>query len=373
MVDRPLLNLAFVVADTRLAGAERQVLRHLRCLDPRRYHPVVVCLNDPGELAVKLQHTGTLVVSPSWPKGRGVAGSIAAFVRLVRLYKELKLDIVHVVSHEGTAPGVLAARVAGVPVILASWRRHAAVAGAWTRHAAARADRIVVPTAELAATARDVLRVPVDRLRLVPPVIDPSELFGKDRAPGFDEPVFRVGTLARLVDAKGIDDLLAAAIRLRDAGRDIRWFVCGTSDDPVPFLRRAQRAGVESIFTFLGERGDRGGLFMTWDCYVQPSREDGLPVALIEAMAAGVPAVACRNPSIDAALANSGARLVPPSDPAALADAVAATLDDTMAERERRRGDSRRVASALGRLETSVVALHDLYEEVVAEARARSR
>ena len=54
MADRPLLNLAFVVADTRLAGAERQVLHHLRCLDPKRYHPVVVCLNDPGELAVKL-------------------------------------------------------------------------------------------------------------------------------------------------------------------------------------------------------------------------------------------------------------------------------------------------------------------------------
>jgi glycosyltransferase involved in cell wall biosynthesis len=96
-------------------------------------------------------------------------------------------------------------------------------------------------------------------------------------------------------------------------------------------------------------------------------------VALIEAMAAGVPAVACRNPSIDAALATAGARLVSPSDPVALADAIAATLDDTMAERERRRADSRRVASTLGRLETSVVALHDLYEEVVAEARARPR
>jgi glycosyltransferase involved in cell wall biosynthesis len=218
-----------------------------------------------------------------------------------------------------------------------------------------------------------VLGVPESRLRLVPPLIDPSELFGKDRAPGFDEPVFRVGTLARLIDEKGIDDLLEAAVRLRDAGRDVRWFVCGTSEDPVPFLRRAQRAGLESTFTFLGERGDRGALFMTWDCYVQPSREDGLPVALIEAMAAGVPAVACRNPSLDAALVDSGVRCVPPRNPSALADAVAATLDDSMPEREQRRAASRQAAARLGRLETSVVALHDLYEEVVAEARARGR
>ena len=373
MTPRPKIKLAYVLARTQLAGAERQVLHHLRRLDPNRYEPVVISLAEPGELSVKIQHSGTPVLTPSFPKNAGLGGRIAAFIRLVKLLRDVKADIVHVASHEGIVPAVLAARTAGVPIILATWRRHVSSVSRWQRYAAHRTDRILVPSAELATDARDLLGVGVARLRLLPPIVDPSELFGKDRPAGFDEPVFRVASMMRLDASKGGDDLLEAALVLKRAGREIQWFVAGTSSDPVPFLRRVQRAGMENEFHLLGERGDRGSLLSAMDVYVQPSREDGLPVALLEAMVAGVPAVATSNPSVEAALRGSGARLVPASNPEALAAAIVATLDDPMEERARRQQESRRVAGPLTRVEPSVVTLHEIYDEVVAEALQRRR
>ena len=107
------------------------------------------------------------------------------------------------------------------------------------------------------------------------------------------------------------------------------------------------------------------------DAFVSPSRQDGLSAALLEAMVAGVPCVAARNPSVDGAF-HGGEHLLltPAGDATALAGAVDAILKDRriaarLADAERAR------ASEVARLERSVIALHELHEWLATKAAPR--
>src|SRR5205823_14264412 len=88
---------------------------------------------------------------------------------------------------------------------------------------------------------------------------------------------------------------------------------------------QARRAGLESRVRLLGERADVPALLAAADLFVMSSHSEGLPFALLEAMAAGLPIVATRVGDIPRALGTAGA-LVPPGEPAELAAAVTRAL-----------------------------------------------
>lgn len=98
--------------------------------------------------------------------------------------------------------------------------------------------------------------------------------------------------LGRLEAAKGVFDLLEAVSRLRPAIADVR-LVCAGEGDPGPLRRHAAQLGIADAVKFTGWVGPSGkrALLESAAVFALPSYEDDLPVALLEAMAAGVPAV----------------------------------------------------------------------------------
>ncbi len=345
-------------------------------MDLDRFAPLVACLHDPGPIAEKIQHAGTTVIGLDLPSDAGGQGRVArflAFNRLLRLLRRFAPDIVVVAGEAFQALGRVAARIAGVPIIVGTHRRHRG--GAWRpgfldRHGAKAVDAIVAPTRALADEAVRLEGVSVDRVHVIPNVVEFAEVRGKERAEDLLEPKFRAAVLTRLEAGRGIDTIIEAAAFVRDQVPELEWIVCGTGADPIPFLRAAQRRGVEAQVKFPGERDHIGEFLAGIDLLVAPADCGGQSVAVLEALAAGVPVLAARNPSLAETVDADAIAYFEPGDAKGLA-AEATRLFTDHAARARLAAAGRRT-SARFRLEASVIAWHDLFAALASAALARA-
>jgi glycosyltransferase involved in cell wall biosynthesis len=130
----------------------------------------------------------------------------------------------------------------------------------------------------------------------------------------------------RLTGQKELGTLLDAAVSWRDL--DPRPQVAIAGDGPLEGELRARAAGLGVDAAFLGHRGDVGRLLAAAAVFVLPSRWEGQPLVLQEALRAGVPIVATRVGGIPGLVGGDAALLVAPGDAAALAAAVRAVLTD---------------------------------------------
>lgn len=161
-----------------------------------------------------------------------------------------------------------------------------------------------------------------------------------------------VGTVGRIDPFKGVDVLVEAARQVVEQVPTARFVHIGPADDPLSQYEAqcralVSRSGLGDRFSFLGSHPDPPRLLPDLEVFVLPSRSEGLPFALLEAMAAARPIVASSVGGIPEALGDAGV-LVPANDPSALAAGVISLLSD----RDR--------ATALGRLAHRVTA--DRYE-----------
>jgi glycosyltransferase involved in cell wall biosynthesis len=137
-----------------------------------------------------------------------------------------------------------------------------------------------------------------------------------------------VGTVALLKTQKGVADLIEAA-RHVVAARSRAWFV-QIGDGPLAADARARvrAAGLGDRFRLLDRVPDPTDLLPGLDVFALPSLWEGLPIALLEAMAAGLPCVGTRVSGIEEVIADgTSGHLVPPGDPAALAVALLDLID----------------------------------------------
>lgn len=167
--------------------------------------------------------------------------------------------------------------------------------------------------------------VPARRVTHVLNGVDPLEPVS---APGGDVPV--VAALGRLTRQKGFDVLLEAVRLLVHDGVALRVLLGGEGRERGALERQSEGLPVG----LLGFQPDPRALLARADVFALPSRVEALPLVLVEAVSAGLPAVATDVGDVREAL-DGVVRLVPPEDPAALAAALRALLEDS-ADRQRR-------------------------------------
>jgi glycosyltransferase involved in cell wall biosynthesis len=172
-------------------------------------------------------------------------------------------------------------------------------------------------------------------------------------------------------EVKGVDVLLAAMALLRDRFPTLRLLAVGTGSLDRPLQKMAAEIGIADRVRFTGLRTDVPAIFRGLDLLVLPSRSEGLPMVLLEAFGLSVPVVATRVGGTPE-LVEDGVTglLVPPEDPAALADAIARAL----ASPELRRDlgtRARRVFEEKLDARRMVAAFESIFEEVLG-ARGRS-
>jgi glycosyltransferase involved in cell wall biosynthesis len=273
-------------------------------------------------------------------------------------------DVVHVnlvdpASNEMLLAAAAAAPAATVATCHMTGATGTGAAGARLAARYAALDHTITVSQEIATVLRS-LGVPDDRITVVVNGIAIGAPAPRRVAPS---PV-RLGTVARLTPQKGIDVLLRSVAKLDRRGRAVELVVAGEGRDRAALERAAAGLPV----TFLGHVDDVPTLLSTFDVFVLASRAEGLPLALLEAMAAGLPCVATDVGDVGRA-AGDTVVVVPPEDVAALT----AALDDLVVDAGRRAAVSRGArVRAIDRFDVTrtVAEVRAVYDHAVAAAAA---
>ncbi len=225
---------------------------------------------------------------------------------------------------------MLAARRAGARVVLhihgAAFHEFVAEEPKWRQRIVAwsltRADRVIALSSQWAATLSSI--APNARVRVIENAVDIPQA---QRAPRSTGPC-RFVLLARMDVWKGIDDLLdaAALVHSRHAAFDLTLAgPAGTAGDAIALERKIENRGLVGVVRYIGcvQGDDKDALLRRSDVYVQPSHHEGMPIAMLEALANGLPVVATTVGAVGEVISDGvHGLLVPAHNPDRLADAM---------------------------------------------------
>jgi glycosyltransferase involved in cell wall biosynthesis len=341
--DRPA-KVTFVISSLALGGAERQ-LAALIAQRPDSAQRLDL------EVVTFLQTSSPATASAFAESGvrhtlidRAALPFVPFFTRLVRHFRRTRPDVVHTVLDSSTgAWGRLAAWLTGVPVIVHSDRSlmtEGTRAHRLLRPFLDRITRHFFPNAEAIAERLVSTGVPRDRITVVANGVDLDRFRPSDEARrvarsawGLGDSATVAGFLGRFVPVKRIDVLLDAVTSLPVTSRPDHIVFVG--DGPLmPDIRRRTEADpwLHTACTFLGARDDVAEVLAGIDYLVLPSAMEGLPNAVLEAMAMAKPIVATRVSDVPLIVADVGF-LAPPEDVAGFAAALAQMAELSATER----------------------------------------
>lgn len=344
---RPL-RVAEVVTGLVLGGVGQVMVAIARHLDRSRFHVDFYCVVERGVLADDLERLGCRVtVLPAYDYRRLLQVRPGEMLRLRRLLRQERYDVVHTHLFGADLVGGLAARMAGVRGVVKTlhnmgrtktrWQRAAdRVLGRWTQ-------RVICVSEHQRRDALARQGVPAERVLLVPNGVDVERFAcpGREehlRALGLSgRPV--VGTVGRLIEEKGHIHLLQAVPLILQRHPDAAFLIVGDGQLRPRLEAFLKDKPYRDRVCITGLRQDIPELLALMDVFVFPSLSEGFPIALIEAMAARRPVAGSAIPQLDGVLVEGETGLaVPPGEPRALAGAVCRLLEDgTLRERVTRR------------------------------------
>jgi glycosyltransferase involved in cell wall biosynthesis len=312
-----------------VGGAEVLVAAVVQGLDGRRFDIQAATIGPAGVIGEELRRRGNLVHALGLSLREDPDLKIISRIR--QLLKHLKPDILHTHLYHPSYYGRLAALGLGLKGVVASvhnvyiktkfHRRLWNFLLSWTT------DRIVAVSPQV---RHDVLvydAVPASRLNLLPNGINLAAL---DVALSREEAKARLevaglclGAVGRLEEQKGHAFLLEAFPAIAAAVGEITLLLAGDGSLRPALEQQAGALGIAGRVKFLGTRRDMPLIYRALDILALPSRWEGLPLALLEAMGAGLPVVATQVGGVKDVIEDGiNGRLVPAGDPQALAASI---------------------------------------------------
>ncbi|MBA2246036.1 MAG: glycosyltransferase [Gemmatimonadetes bacterium] len=353
-------------------GAERMLLATLAGLDRQRWRPVLLHYANPSAVRLAEEAQRLDVETRVVPSTGGLAKALE-LAQLARMLHAERTAVLH--AHLAwplrCTRGLLAAKLARVPAVIATQQLfaelHSRRARLKHRTVAAGVDRYIAVSREMERAMRPL--VPRRRLSVVPNGIRVHD-FARTRSPATRAALLRSGeralvlTVARLDWQKGLDQLLQAAALVPG----VRFVIAGEGAERARLEREATALGIADRVDFLGERSDVPDLLASADLFVLPSLIEGLPVSVLEAMAAGVPVVATDVPGTREAVQDGETGvLVQPGDPPALARAIRRLLEERSLAARLAEAGRCRVRREFS-VEAMVGRVMGIYEEVLASS-----
>jgi glycosyltransferase involved in cell wall biosynthesis len=339
---RPL-RLLWLIDSLNMGGAERLAATFARTIDPSEVELQVCCLRSIGgnPLAPEIDAAGVPVVD----LGARHLRDISAFRRLARLLVAERFDLVHAHLTYASIWGALASRMTGIPLV-ASLHVQPSAASPWSRERIRErvmcslldrwGARTVAVSAAQGAAYVEMNRLRADKLEVIHNGIE-VDVYAAQRGDERLEVRREFGippeapiaiTVSVLREyRKGIHHLLDAAALAANAVQDLHFLIVGDGPLRGGLEHQARALGLSDRVRWVGQRADIPRLLAGSDLFVLPSLQDPFPTVIMEAMAAGLPAVGTIVDGIPEIIkAPSTGRLVPPGDPVALQDAIVELL-----------------------------------------------
>ena len=326
------MKVLHVITGLGIGGAELQLellVRHTR------HDPEIVTLYNPGAVADSIERAGVRVRDLGMTRNT----EVSALRRLHRIIRAGRYDVVHTHLYRSQVYGHLAARLAGVPVVVTTEhsigethieRRRMSTP---VRALYLAANRLSGATIAVSDVVRDRLigwGVPPEKITVIPNAVDFSRVAydpvaGAEvrRQLGIAPHVTVIGVLGRLDQNKRVDLVIrAAAPLLRD---DRILVVVGDGRERQRLAETARDAGVAEHVVFAGERRDVGPVLSSFDLQVAASAQETFGLAMLEALGAGLPLLYTTCPALDGIVTDLARQV--PGEEAALRRALAVELD----------------------------------------------
>lgn len=334
-----------------VGGTERQVVNLARALDPSRFELHFGCFRRWGELLGEIAEYGIPITEC---RVTNLYNLIAwkERLRFARYLRRERIEVVHTYSFYANLFAIPAARLARVPVVVASVRD----LGVELTPLRRRVQQLVCRLADRIAVNSEAVKQYLiadghdpEKIVVIPNGIDLSRFPGRfsdgriRHEFGLPRHAPLVAVFARLVPMKGVEHFLEAAALVAQRIPEARFLVVGdqwlvAQDGAIvrdvayrnELQRHAEHLGLDGRVVFTGFRLDVAELLSEIAVSVLPSvKGEGLPNAVLEAMAAGVPVVAT-NVAGNVEAVDDGVTgfLVPPRDEHALARAICELLEN---------------------------------------------
>jgi glycosyltransferase involved in cell wall biosynthesis len=384
-VNRGQIRIVYVLPYLVAGGTEGHVLSLVRRIDRERYASIVVALAGGGELEPEFRRAGVpvhvlgrdgLTLRPG-QRGRTFLEALGCVRALFGILRKERPDILHAYLPAANVIGPIAARLSRVRRVIVSKRALADYKEGFPllRKVESLGNRL----ADVVSVNSDAVRKDVERTERnwegkfrkiyngVAPIESwtPEETRAFRRREGIPGDALVALCVSNFYPYKGHEELVEAAARVVPAFPKVIFLMVGRDSGTMEATRtRVRERGIEGSVRFVGGRTDVPNLLRASDLFVHPSREEGFSNAILEAMSAGLPVVACDvggNP--EAVVDGRTGRLVPPRDPERFAGAMVELIADESKRKIFGEAGLRRAAERFS-LDRMVGEMESLYESL---------
>jgi glycosyltransferase involved in cell wall biosynthesis len=361
------LKIVYIIDHLRADGTQRVLCQLVEGLAQRGHQQVVFCLNDSSD-SVLVDQLGNIGVLVKIIGRRALAFGYGGLGLWLWLH-HWQCDALVTMLFFSDVFGRTIARAAGVPYIITTIRARNTNYARWqfmlVRVTMRWADRVILNSNSVKYFATQNEAISSERTIVIPNGVD-AHLYDNAMSHAALKQEFCIpehhivlGSVGRLTYQKGFDLLISALAKLETS--NISLLLIGAGEEQSALLALSEQLGVADRVHFAGYRRDVSQLLGALDIYVHPARFEGMPNALLEAMAAGCTIVATNIDGNHELIENDiHGWLAPVEDAEALASYLQQAISSPV--RARRLGDAARHRA----IECfSITAMIDAWEQVL--------
>lgn len=374
------IKIAYIITSTGVGGAEKILYHTVTGLDYNQYSVSVCSLKEKGEIAKELEKKSIEVHSLHMTSEERFLGWLTSTIALLKLFsylRRLRPTIVHSFLFRANILARIAGYLTGVPIIISSIR----VMGGekeyfhfLERMTSFMVDRYVTVSESMKRYIINKSKIPVGKISVIYNGVNtkshdslqmqdvklPFDIEAKDKI---------LMTVGRLHRQKGHRYLFQAISKVQKKIPEVKLLVIGEGEEENNLKNLAESLDLTDQIIFAGLRFDVEKILSIAELFILPSLWEGMPNALLEAMAAGKPVVATDVGGIpELVVHGETGLLVSPEDSDALADAIIDLLQDRLKAKEMGEAGRVRVEENFNISET-LVRTENLYRELLKEKK----
>ena len=292
------INVMHVLPSLEIGGMENGVVNLVNHLDFDRFESNICCLEGEGPMKNRLNSQQIKIFNMN--VGSGIQYRLP--LRLAKLFRQQKVDIVHTHNFDSGLYGVLGAKLAGTPVVVygehGSFLQNNFRRNQLGRLVCKMTDHIVTMSADLEKRLKVQWCIPVDRASHIVNGIEfekfSTSLNTNDLKSelGINQKDYVIGTVGRLVPVKDYATLIDCFSLLKNRIQNVCLVFVGDGPLKRSLIDQAQKLDVINDIKFLGTRDDIPELLHIFDVFCLTSLTEGISNTILEAMAAGIPVIA---------------------------------------------------------------------------------
>ena len=330
------IRLMQVTHDLAIGGLQQVVLSLCRNINREKFHVSVLCLRAIGPLAPEIEKLGIKIIALPQRPGKT---DYFSFLKVARIFRQENVQVIHTHNTQPLLDGVMGALLSGVTRVV------------HTDHARQFPDKnrymfmewlmshfvykMVGVSKQTQQNLHKYEKIPSRKLMSIENGIDIQrfqieiDVTLKKKELALPDKGQVIGVISRLEKVKGITYLLQAMPQIIERIPDITLLIVGDGSEMKQLKTQSKQIRIQDHVVFAGSRHDIPEILQVLDLFLLPSLSEGLPLGLLEAMAAGCPVLASKVGGIPSVIENGkNGLLISPGDPEAIRKGILRLLFD---------------------------------------------